>query len=150
MAVCVLALHEYRELMPSRIGVSVPLVADAGGDAGGARAVPFPYTRRRRSSLGIGVVIVAIAAMIAAMPRGVASDGTDAAAQPAIFTRAVLATAAGALALVYLGLPLGALVGVHIRRPRRGAAAGGHDRRQRHARSTTPAARSAAARWRRR
>ena len=77
--------------------------------------VPFPYTRRLRSCAGIGVVIVAVAAMIAASRAALPATGIpDAAAQPAIFTPAAQATAAGALALVYLGLPLGALVGVHM------------------------------------
>ena len=114
MGVCVLALHEYRAIL-NRIGVSVPWWPTLAATLATLATVPFPYYAPPEIVAGIGVVVVAVAAMVAASRAPVAAPGeSDTAAQSGIFTRAAQATAAGALALVYLGIPLGSLVGVHL------------------------------------
>ena len=111
MAVCVLALHEYRAIL-NRIGIGVPWWPTLAATLATLATVAFPYYVAPEIVIGIGFVGVAVAAMFAAS-RTPATSG-DAQAPPAIFTRAAHATAAGALALVYLGVPLGSLVGVHL------------------------------------
>ena len=113
MGVCVLALHEYRAIL-NRIGISVPWWPTLALTLATLATVPFPYYAPPEIVASIGVVIVAVAAMIAASRAALPAGTPDAAAQPAIFTSAAQATAAGALALVYLGIPLGSLVGVHL------------------------------------
>ena len=112
MGVCVLALHEYRAIL-NRLGISVPWWPTVAATLATLATVPFPYYVAPEIVIGIGVVIVAVAAMVAAS-RALSAGEPDGGTQSAIFTRAAQATAAGALALVYLGIPLGSLVGVHL------------------------------------
>jgi phosphatidate cytidylyltransferase len=114
IGVCALAFHEYATIL-RRIGVSVPWWPTLAATLAALAAVPFPYVAIE-AVLAVGLVIIASAAMVLA--SRVQTTTTDVQAEnPAattIFTRAAQATAAGALALVYLGIPLGSLVGVHI------------------------------------
>jgi phosphatidate cytidylyltransferase len=96
LAVCVLALHEYARLMRP-VGVDVPQVATLVPTLAAVASVPFPYLAIE-AVVGLGLVAIAVAAM---------ADKRE-------LSRAVQGAAGGALAVVYLGLPLGALVAVHL------------------------------------
>lgn len=111
MGVCVLAMREYRAIL-GRIGVTFPWWPTLAATLATVAAVPFPYYAAPEIVVGISIVAIAAAAMIAAGRATPADAAAD--TQTAAFTRATQATAAGALALVYLGIPLGALVGVHL------------------------------------
>ena len=113
MGVCVLALHEYHAIL-NRVGIGVPWWPTMAATLATVAAVAFPHVVAPEIVVGIGVVVVAVAAMVAASRAPVTAPTGDAPAPLAIFTRAAHATAAGALALVYLGIPLGSLVGVHV------------------------------------
>jgi phosphatidate cytidylyltransferase len=112
IAVGVLALHEYAAIV-RRIGIAIPWWATLAATTAALAAVPFPYVPAE-AVLGMGVVIIALASMVAAS-REISSGPHDAnATTPAVFRRAAQSTAAGALAVAYLGIPLGSLVGVHL------------------------------------
>jgi phosphatidate cytidylyltransferase len=113
IGVAILALHEYHAIL-RRTGVAIPYWPTVAATIAVLAAVPFPYVAPE-VALGIGLVVIAAAAMIAVNR----APAADVAADPASgtspgFIRAAHATAAGVLALVYLGIPLGSLVGVHI------------------------------------
>jgi phosphatidate cytidylyltransferase len=108
IGVAILALHEYRAIL-QRIGVEIPYWPTVAATIAVVAAVPFPYVAPE-SVIGIGLVVIAVAAM--AGVSGAPAAGPSSASPG--FSAAAQATAAGALALVYLGVPLGALVGVHI------------------------------------
>ena len=116
-----------------RIGVGDPGLADGRRDT--RRSSPqsrFRYVAPE-VVLGISLVVIAAAAMFVVDRTPAADVGADPASgvSPG-FVRAAHATAAGALALVYLGAAARrAGRRPHLRRPRRGAAPGVHDRRQR-------------------
>jgi phosphatidate cytidylyltransferase len=96
LAVGVLALHEYAEMM-RQLGAAVPRLATVVATLATIAIIPFPYTAGE-SIIGLSVVVIAAAAMIRV-------DDLRA---------AVLGAAAGGFALIYIGIPLGSLVGVHI------------------------------------
>jgi phosphatidate cytidylyltransferase len=92
----VLALHEYVELM-RQLGAATPRVPTVAATLATIAVIPFPYVAGE-AVIGIGVVIIAIGAMMKSVEM----------------RQAVAGAAAGGFALVYLGIPLGALVGVHV------------------------------------
>ena len=97
LAVCVAAFREYA-LLIGQLGAHLPRLPTLLPTLAALAIVPFPYVAGE-AVVGIGLMIIAAAAMV-----GLRSD----------FSPAVLGVAAGALSMIYLGLPLGALVGVHI------------------------------------
>jgi phosphatidate cytidylyltransferase len=114
-----LALHEYTELM-RQLGAAIPRIPTVAAVLATIVVIPFPYVAGE-SVIGIGVVIIAIGAMLH-MARLKAGPAIPAAGPPASpgtapgagFSSGVMGAAAGGFALVYLGIPLGALVGVHV------------------------------------
>lgn len=106
LGVCALAYFEYEKLF-ARIGVAIPRLAALPATLVALASVPFPYVAGE-AVVGVGLAVVAAAAM-ARRSVWIASDagGTGLAGS-------VHAAAAGALSIVYLGLPLGALVGIHV------------------------------------
>jgi phosphatidate cytidylyltransferase len=113
IGVALLALHEYNAIL-GRIGVAIPYWPTVAGTIGVLAAVPFPYVAPE-VVLGIGLVVVAAAAMFVVnrTPGAAVAADPGSGVSPG-FIRAAHSTAAGALAFVYLGVPLGSLVGVHI------------------------------------
>src|SRR5689334_9092292 len=107
LIVCGLAFHEYAALMrrleaepPRRLAlIATLLVVAVVSTSQLARYVPLAAV------LSLSVIAMAIVEMAAMKPT---ADG----AAPA-FRSAIVASASGAFALLYLGLPLGALVVVH-------------------------------------
>ena len=101
LVVGLLALHEYAELMRP-LGAAVPRLPTVVATLATIAVVPFPYVAGE-AVVGLGLVIVAMGAMF----RIARDPGAG-------FTPGVMAAAAGGFAMIYIGLPLGALVGVHI------------------------------------
>jgi phosphatidate cytidylyltransferase len=101
LIVCVLAFHEYSELM-ERLGAGVPRVPSLAATLAALANVPFPYLAGE-SIVAAGLVIVAVGAMAEAGGSG----GLE-------FARAVGSATAGVFAIVYLGLTLGMLVDIHV------------------------------------
>ena len=97
----VLAFHEYAELM-RQLGATIPRLPTVTALLATIAIIPFPYVAGE-AIIGVGVVLIAAGAMFA-MSKAAGSS----------FSPGVLGAAAGAFALVYIGLPLGTLVGVHI------------------------------------
>jgi phosphatidate cytidylyltransferase len=113
LAVAALAFHEYAELM-RQLGAAVPRTPALLGTLAVAAIIPFPYVAGE-AVIGIAVVAIAAAAMFnIGRDRHVAAVATAGQAPGETLTPAVLAAVAGAFALIYIGLPLGSLVGVHI------------------------------------
>jgi phosphatidate cytidylyltransferase len=94
-AVGALALHEYFELTRP-LGAMIPRGATVAATLAVVAIVPFPYVAPV-GVIGLGVVVIAIAAMMRETNAG-----------------AVLGALTGGFALLYLGVPLGALVSLHI------------------------------------
>lgn len=110
MAVGALALHEYAEIV-RQIGARVPRVPVTIALLATIAAVPMRYAPLE-VVIGLGVVMIAIVAMLTidrGQPAGDAPTASAAAMRPA-----VAGSISGAFALAYLGLPLGALVGIFI------------------------------------
>lgn len=111
MAVGTLALHEYAEIV-RQIGARVPRVPVMLALLATIAAVPLDFAPLE-VVIGIGVVVIAMTAMLGIerkpRPAGEAPPTSAATMQPA-----VAGTISGAFALAYLGLPLGALVGIFI------------------------------------
>jgi phosphatidate cytidylyltransferase len=107
MVVSVLAFREYSLLMRAA-GADIPSGVTLIATLATLAAVPFPYVALE-AVLGIGVVMIALAAM-AQVSRRSATNGDGALA----FQPAIRGSAAAVLSMLYLGLPLGALVGIHI------------------------------------
>ena len=98
MAVCALALHEYVGLMRA-VQADVPRLPTLAATLAVLAAVPFPVVPLE-VAIGVGLLVIAVAIM---------AQATTSVLQPAM-----RGAAGAALSLVYLGLPLGSLVGVHI------------------------------------
>jgi phosphatidate cytidylyltransferase len=116
VAVGVLAFHEYAELM-RQLGAAVPRIPTIAGLIATITLIPFPSVWGEvaislSAVLGVAVVLIAAAAMF----KSARSDDApqDIPAPRSHFTPAVLGAAAAGFSLVYLAIPLGALVGVHI------------------------------------
>jgi phosphatidate cytidylyltransferase len=118
VAVGVLAFHEYAELV-RQLGAAIPRIPAVIGTMAAISVVPYPYVAVE-SVVGIGLVAIAIAAMVRiahvepapAIHTAQATAGTTVGSSGTL-RPAVLGTAAGALAMIYIGLPLGTLVGVY-------------------------------------
>jgi phosphatidate cytidylyltransferase len=111
LAVGALALHEYFELMRP-LGAVVPRLATVGATLAVLAVVPFPYVAPA-GVMGVGLVVIAIAAMVqqARLPLGPAAhDGAPGSTLPGFLFGAL----SGGFALLYIGVPLGALVSIHI------------------------------------
>ena len=100
MGVGILAFLEYQELM-RRIGPEVARYPALAATLAALAIVPFPYVAGE-AVLAAGLIVIAVSAMASLKTE---AQGFGAAAQN---------VAAGSLAMIYLGLPLGALVGVHV------------------------------------
>ena len=132
MLLAALAFIEYARLVDA-IGAKVPWWTALVATLGACAMVPFPWVS---VEVVIGIGLIATAAIVLLSDRVGAPTLAD--------------TAAAVLAPVYIGLPLGALVAIDLVAGREAVLiADGHGRGERHARSTTRAARSAAGRWRR-
>lgn len=109
LAVGVLALHEYAELM-RQLGAAVPRIPTVLALIATIVIIPFPYVAGE-GVVGLGVALIAGAAMLkmARVPRAPAPGSAGVGFGPG-----VLGAAAGGFAMIYIGIPLGALVGVHI------------------------------------
>jgi phosphatidate cytidylyltransferase len=97
LAVGVLALHEYAEML-RQLGAQIPRIPTVLATVATIAVIPFPYVAGE-AVIGLGVMLIAATAMVK-----VAGD----------FKPAIFGAVAGGFALIYIGLPLGALVGVHI------------------------------------
>ncbi len=97
LAVCTLAFREFAALV-DRIGAHVPRFPTLMATLAAVAVVPFPVVAVE-AVVGIGLVVIATAVL-----AGFAASGAR---------DALLAAAASALAIVYLGIPLGTLVGVY-------------------------------------
>jgi phosphatidate cytidylyltransferase len=111
LAIAALAFHEFAVIVRA-LGVAVPRPAGLLATLAATCVVPFPYVPGE-PLLGVATMIVAAAAMIrvSAAPAG---GSTAASADASSFSPAVLGSIAAVFAAVYIGLALGALVGVHI------------------------------------
>ncbi len=116
LAVGVLALHEYSELM-RQIGAAIPRVPTVFATLAAIAIVPFPYVAPV-GVLGVGLVLIAIGAMLqqvrlkpgpAALEQVSAQLGVSPASRGPL-----LGALAGGFALLYIAVPLGALVSIHI------------------------------------
>jgi phosphatidate cytidylyltransferase len=100
LGIATLAFLEYQELM-KRIGPAVPRYPTLLATLAALAVVPFPYVAGEAVVVA-GLIVIAISRM--------ASLNTEARG----FGASVQDVAAATMALIYLGLPLGTLVGVHI------------------------------------
>jgi phosphatidate cytidylyltransferase len=98
LGVAALALDEYAGLV-RRLGAVIPRLPALAATLAIVALVPFPVIPVE-VALGLGVVVIAISTMASLNAR---SSGEGA-----------LAVLAGGFAMVYIGLPLGALVGTHV------------------------------------
>jgi phosphatidate cytidylyltransferase len=101
LAVGVLALHEYFELM-RQLGAVVPRLVTVAATMGVIAILPFPYVAVA-GVIGVGVVVIAIGAMV-----------QQARLKAASVAGSLLGALTGGFALLYIGVPLGALVSIHI------------------------------------
>ena len=114
LGVCVLVFQEYAHLM-QQIGADVPKLPTLLATLAALAIVPFPYVAGE-AVVGMGLIVIAVSVM-ARESAGLTPGPTPEAAETVVglgFGQAIHAVAAGALSIIYLGLPLGALVGVHI------------------------------------
>lgn len=107
LGVGVLAFHEYAELMRA-LGAVVPRTPSLLALLATIVVVPFRYLDVV-TVLGLGLVLLAIAAMAAAARRPVSVETP---ARPD--GGGITGLLAGGFGLMYLGLPLGALVAIHV------------------------------------
>jgi phosphatidate cytidylyltransferase len=112
VAVGVLAFHEYAELM-RQLGARIPRIPAVIGTIATIAVVPFPYVAGE-AVVGIGMVLIAVAAMMGVARPSPASTTGGQSAPPAGFAPAVNGALAGGFALIYIGIPLGALVAIHV------------------------------------
>src|SRR5262245_8286380 len=94
LLVCALAFREYAALM-EKMHAAPPTLLALAATLAAVVAVPFPLVPFEIVA-AVGVVGIAIAAMVGLNP-GQSSSA---------FSEGIAATASGALAMVYLGLPL--------------------------------------------
>lgn len=99
LGVGTLAFFEYHQLM-TRIDAGLPKGPGLVATLAALAIVPFPFVAGE-AVVAAGLILIAIATM--AQLKNEQS-----------FTSAAHRVAAGALAIIYIGLPLGALVGVHV------------------------------------
>jgi CDP-diglyceride synthetase len=131
LAVAALAFHEYAELM-RQLGAAIPRLPALIATLAVVVMVPFPHVRLE-ATLGLGVVLLAIASMARLSGRGVpaaaaappsgaqavpvegrTTDGGLGAGGATARGAAVLGVVAGGFASVYIGVTLGTLVALHV------------------------------------
>jgi phosphatidate cytidylyltransferase len=105
LAVGALALHEYIELL-RQLGAPIPRMPTLAATLATIAVIPFPYVAGE-AVIGIGVVLIAAAAMFGVAHSRKEGDAPD-------FAAGSIAAATGVFAVIYLGIPLGAMVGIHI------------------------------------
>jgi phosphatidate cytidylyltransferase len=112
LLVCGLAFHEYATLAGRALGAAPAKAPALVATLALVVAVPFPLLAPI-AVVSIGFVVVAIVAMLSVDRASAGAHAHD--GPPADHLRhAARQAAAGVLAIVYLGLPLGTLVGVHL------------------------------------
>jgi CDP-diglyceride synthetase len=111
LLVCGLAFHEFATLAGRSLGTAPARLATLLAALALVAAIPFPIVAPV-AVVGLGFVGVAVASM-RALGRGGGRSATDEEATSRL-RAAAQQVAAGALAIVYLGLPLGTLVAVHL------------------------------------
>jgi phosphatidate cytidylyltransferase len=114
LAVGVLALHEYFELM-RQLGALVPRLVTVAATMGVIAILPFPYVAVA-GVIGVGVVVIAIGAMVqqARLKAASVGPGVREANRGSHRAGALFGALTGGFALLYIGVPLGALVSIHI------------------------------------
>jgi CDP-diglyceride synthetase len=112
MAVGVLALHEYSELF-RQLGAAIPRVPVIAAMLVTIAVVPFPYVAPV-AVIGVGVVLIAAAAMLRVERNEMPGQQPGPAGREVAFSPGVFGAAAGSFGLIYIGVPLGALVAVHV------------------------------------
>jgi phosphatidate cytidylyltransferase len=111
LLVCVLAFREYADLM-AKLNAPPPRLLTLVASLAVLAAVPFPRVAVE-IVVAIGLVGIAIKEM-ADLKVDVPTEVRNSPGNGGLrFGRAIRATASGAFAMIYLGLPLGALVAVH-------------------------------------
>jgi phosphatidate cytidylyltransferase len=103
-----------------RLGAEIPRMPTLAATLAAVAVVPFPVIPTE-IVLGLGVVVMAVAVM-AGLKAGLSSETGQllvADSQPAVterqqFKASVTGVLAGGFAMLYIGLPLGAMVGVHV------------------------------------
>jgi phosphatidate cytidylyltransferase len=103
LLVCTLGFREYAALMAT-LGAEPPGPLALTATLAALVSVPFPWVPFEVVA-GIGLVAIAIAAMVSLKPGQ----------NPSPFSEGIAVIGSGALSMLYLGLPLGALVAVHQR-----------------------------------
>lgn len=111
LGVCVLAFHEYAELM-RQIGVDMPRIPTLIATLAALAIVPFPYIAGE-AIVGIGLMVIGVSEMTRMAGLESRPPGSDRGRDFSPATQAIFNAAAGCLSIIYLGLSLGALVGVH-------------------------------------
>ena len=111
LAVGALAFQEFAEIVRA-LNVAVPRVPGLIATLAAIFIVPFPYVPGE-PLLGVALVVIAAVAMMR-LARAPVVAGSVQKADATNFTPVVLGCIAAAFASVYIGLALGALVGVHI------------------------------------
>jgi phosphatidate cytidylyltransferase len=113
LAVGAMALHEYFELM-RQLGAPNPRVVTVIATMAVIAVVPFPYVAPV-GVIGLGVVLIAIGAMgqQARLTTGSVHDSQGPGAGRTS-TGSLFGALTGGFALLYIGVPLGALVSIHI------------------------------------
>ena len=110
LVVCVLAFREYAPLAAHALGAAPATLPVLTAALALVVTIPFPFVAPI-AMVGLGVVMAAMAAML-----GVRQSGEGIGSGQAVVTlrHAAQQAASGALAIVYLGLPLGTLVAIHL------------------------------------
>ena len=108
LGVGVLAFREYSPLMRA-VGADVPELMTVIATLATLVTIPFPYVALE-AVVGVGVLLIALAAMDRVSQRS-PTNGDD---NGQMFQSAIRGSAAGVLSMLYLGLPLGALVAIHV------------------------------------
>jgi phosphatidate cytidylyltransferase len=104
LVVAALAFHEYATLTQA-IGMRVRRIPSLAATLAALAVVPFPY-EPIEVVLAAGLILTAAAAMRSVGRTEQGTLGT--------FTTAFYSTASSILAPIYIGIPLGALVGIHV------------------------------------
>jgi len=118
LVVGALAFHEYAELMRS-LGAALPRLPALIATLATIAVVPFPYVASE-AVIGLGLALIAAVAMRSVGSSALVRDTpttpghTVSPGDPRSLKAAVSGAVAGSFALVYLGIPFGSLVGIHV------------------------------------
>lgn len=111
LLVCGLAFHEYATLADRALGAAPARLPALVATLALVATVPFPLIAPI-AVVGLGFVTVAVVAMLSVDRAG--GDSWAEGATTSLLRATAEQVAGGALAIVYLGLPLGSLVAVHL------------------------------------